>query len=458
MNLNSSRFFRNLFGVLVLFAIIVGWSCADVANAQRGNQGPAPVVSSKVIKLRRAGMETFVGTLRPIRQTTVGSAVDGRVLSVPVAEGDPVGPAKENASNETEFLGQPLVQLRTQTLDIEIDGAKIQHQLAQQILDELEISIPKNIESSKALLAGAKAKLAYSQANLDRSKNLSGQAGAISELELEQARSQFQADQQTMLSAEADYQRLVTTKEILLAQARSRLDASAQEVKRLEDRREKYTIRAPFEGFAIKKSTEVGAWVRQGDPIFELVQLNPIEMVINVPQDYIVRLQASIAASIQEDRPLVTHLTVQGIETTMQGVVKRIIPQADLRSRSFPVRVELNNPKNAGGFLLQPGMLGQASLEIGAEKEMLMIKKDALVLGGRDVAVYKVVKQGEKTTTVPVPVKTGAAFGQWIEVSGQLNEGDEIVVLGNERLRPGQEIEVTKTDDELPDGQKAKSR
>ena len=230
--------------------------------AQPGKGGPSPVVSGRAVKIRRAGTESFVGTLRPIRQTVVGSAVDGRVIKVHIAEGDPVTAESKNSSLSNElsldpgqgdsldnddqnFRGQALVQLRTGTLDIEIESAEIQEKLARQILSELEISIPKNIESAKALLAGAKAKLVYSKANFDRSQNLSTRAGAISELELEQARSLFQADQQAVLAAEADYQRILTTREILLAQARTRADSSAQEVKRLQDLRLKYTIRAP---------------------------------------------------------------------------------------------------------------------------------------------------------------------------------------------------------------------
>jgi multidrug efflux pump subunit AcrA (membrane-fusion protein) len=40
----------------------------------------------------------------------------------------------------------------------------------------------------------------------------------------------------------------------------------------------------------------------------------------------------------------------------------------------------------------------------------------------------------------PVPVTLGPAQGTWIAVVGELKEGDAVIVEGNERVRPGQEV------------------
>jgi len=57
--------------------------------------------------------------------------------------------------------------------------------------------------------------------------------------------------------------------------------------------------------------------------------------------------------------------------------------------------------------------------------------------------VVYVVTADEKTkqTTVRlVPVQLGIAADSWIEVKGDLIAGQQVVVEGNERLRPGAEI------------------
>jgi len=81
---------------------------------------------------------------------------------------------------------------------------------------------------------------------------------------------------------------------------------------------------------------------------------------------------------------------------------------------------------------------------------VLLIKKDALVLGGAKPVVFKLVQVGEKKTVVPVPVQAGTSLGSWIEVSGELKAGDQVVIQGNERLRPDQEVGIMKASDETP--------
>ena len=70
----------------------------------------------------------------------------------------------------------------------------------------------------------------------------------------------------------------------------------------------------------------------------------------------------------------------------------------------------------------------------------MLVPKDAVVLGGASPIVYVVATAGGKSMTNPVPVKLGAAQGAWIAAIGGLKEGDSIIVEGNERVRPGQEV------------------
>lgn len=420
----------------------------NAVHAQPG-RGPAAVAVGNVAEVRRAGLETFVGSLQPMRTSTVGSAVDGRVISIGVDRGDPVTADEPSTQTPGVFVGQPVMQLRTGTLDIEIGAAEILLKLAQQAYDELKVSLPQEIELAQAKVAEAEARLQYSKDAFERSKRLGGSGGAISEGELELSRSQYLADQEAARGAKIDFDRLKSTRDLRLLQLSLRLEAGNQELTRLHDLKAKYTIRAPFEGLVTEKFTEVGEWVTQGQAIVEIVQLNPIEMVINTPQEHINRLQQSLGAA-SDEQPLIATIRIDGFEKPLEGVVKRIVAKADLRSRTFPVRIEIDNPTLGTGYALQPGMLGRASLLIGSEKDMLMVKKDALVLGGNNTRIFKVVKQEEETVAVGVPVTIGISWGEWIEVTGDLSANDRVVLLGNERLRSGQAIKVTRTIDELP--------
>lgn len=443
--MNKSRIFLPA----LVSLLILCWG--ESASAQPG-QGPATVAVGQVVKIRHIGEEKFFGTLHPIRKSTVGSAVDGRVLRVTVEAGDPVGadPGKDASPDAPGlFVGQPVTQIRTGTLEIEIRAAEIQHRLAEQAFAELELSIPQEIELAKAKVAESAARLELARSKNERAKRLGGLVGAISQGELDEANSQFTAEQQSFRGAEIDLAKMKSTQELRLVQSQLRAEAANQEVVRLNDIKSKYTIRAPFEGLVTEKLTDVGEWVTRGQPIVRVVQLNPIEMIINVPQKHLARLQLSLAA-VGTDQALVATISIDNYSQVIQGRVKRVVAQADLLSRTFPVRIEIDNPLTQAGYVLQPGMLGRASMMIGAEQEMLMVHKDALVLGGSRVIVFKTVTSGKTTSVIGLPVSTGVAVGQWIQVTGDLSSNDQVVVLGNERLRTGQDVKINRVVTDSP--------
>jgi multidrug efflux pump subunit AcrA (membrane-fusion protein) len=132
-------------------------------------------------------------------------------------------------------------------------------------------------------------------------------------------------------------------------------------------------------------------------------------------------------------------------DRTWIGVVARVVPQADVRSRSFPVRVAVENAVVEGVPLLKGGMLARAWLPVGRSGTATVVPKDALVLGGPQPLVFVIdpAAGGGATTTGrvrAVPVALGAAIGGHVEVRDGLEPGWLVVVRGNERLRPGAEV------------------
>jgi RND family efflux transporter MFP subunit len=412
---------------------------------------PAPVVVGRVVLQEIGELQSFVGSVSALRQVTVGSAVEGRVGDVFVNRGDKVAgprelPAKEGAPAKKE-LGQVLAQLETRTLSLQIDTANTLLTLAKDAAAELAANLPREIELAESKLVEAKARLEFSEKDLERQNRLKAQNGVVSETEYEQALSQYQVNTQLAAQAGNELARLKATSELRLRQVESRIKAAEQEILRLEDLKSKYTLRAPFDGYVINKLTEVGAWVRSGDPIAEIVHLDNLEFEFAVPQQYMGEIQRSFETG---GTNLKARIEIEGLSETIEGEVDTIVPQADLRSRTLPVRAKIANVERGGLPLLRPGMIGRASLSFGNRREVILIKKDALVLGGATPIIYKLVKNGDKTTVTQVSVKAGSSIGSWIEVSGSLQPGDQVVIQGNERLRPDQEVSILRTSEEAP--------
>ncbi len=196
-------------------------------------------------------------------------------------------------------------------------------------------------------------------------------------------------------------------------------------VARLEDQLAQSSITAPFPGVVVTEHTEVGQWLDQGDPVVELLDLSTVEVTVPVPERYIAEVRRGEAASLSLD-------ALPG--RSFAGRVVHIIPQADASSRTFPVKVEVANPDGH----IKSGMFARVTLPVGKGRRALVVPKDALVSRG-PVSLLFVVADGKARQ---VAVKRGQATGAWVAVEGPVEEGQFVVVRGNERLRDGMPVVV----------------
>jgi len=101
------------------------------------------------------------------------------------------------------------------------------------------------------------------------------------------------------------------------------------------------------------------------------------------------------------------------------------------------------------------GMLVRVDLPSGTKKTQPLVPKDALVLNGKDRAVFVVdvsaqngSANGERIGIArKVPVDIGIAVEDRIQVRGDLQHDDLVVVVGNERLIPGAEVRIVREAD-----------
>jgi len=400
-------------------------------------QGNAAVAVSPITKETISAGQSFIGAVAPSRQSVVGSAVDGRVVEVYVEDGDPVmlEPGDDNANE----VGQAIAQLRTGTVSIEIAAARAELALREQEFAEAEAgSLPEEIVQAESRLRAAQALMKFAGTRFERVKALRI-ANSSSQEEFEEAQSLYLAAEQRMIESNAAHQLAVKGPRLeKVEQARARMLAAQEAVNHLEDIRKKYTIRAPFNGYVTVKHTEVGAWVSRGDPVAEIVQLDPIEIRVAIPETYISNIHVGNDAQVRLEATT---------ENVIVGKVTRIVPLADRRSRTFPVIIRLPNPRVDGEHLLKAGMLAHVTIGVGETTSALTVPKDALVLNGRFTNI--VVIDDDPATNQPVArvvaVELGVATGSRIQVIDRTNsirEGQSVATRGNERLRDKQAVEV----------------
>jgi RND family efflux transporter MFP subunit len=388
--------------------------------------GPALVAVSPVVEREVVGSQTSVGTVMPLKKSIVGSAVDGRVIEYPLNEGDRVE------------QGQMLAQLLTETIELEVAAAEAELDLRQEQLAELQNGTrPAEIAQMKARMVAAQARVQYANARRARAENLFRQGQAMTQEERDEIIALAVEAEQAHLDAKAAYELAVEgPRKEQIAQAAAQLAVQQATVNQLKDQLAKHTVVSRFPGYVTAEHTEVGQWVKQGDPVAEVAALDEVEVMAHVVEQYVPHIRVGMEVSVQ--------IPAIGAKP-MAGVVTAIVPQADLQARTFPVKVRLKNQVSDDGPLLKSGMYARVMLPTGEKQLAMLVSKDALVLGGAQPVVFIVnpaspnAKQGKAQ---PVAVQLGLSEGNMIQVSGGLKVGQLVVVQGNERLRPGQDVEV----------------
>lgn len=387
-------------------------------------QPPVNVVAGRAAIVQLASGQPFVGTVLPARTSDVGSAVDGRIVEFPIVDGQQVAD------------GEPIAQLLRGLLEIERQGAVAELDRRRQVLAELEAgSRPEEIDQARALVAGFEARLAYARSRLARLNRLAERGtSTVDELqdaqtELEAIEAQLRGGRAALKLAEAG------SRQEQVAQAAAAVAVQQAEVERIDDQLGKHTIRAPFAGWVVERFTEKGQWLARGGLVARIAELDRVKVVAQVPDTSVRFLRVGAEVRLEFD---------SAPDQAWVGRVARIVPQADLLSRSFPVEVLLDNVIVEGDPVLKGGLLARAWLPVGPTGSVTVVPKDAVVLGVGRPLVYVIdgVSGGSTSTgTVrPVEVSLGAAVDGSVEVRGGVEPGQLVVTRGNERLRPGMEV------------------
>jgi len=121
-------------------------------------------------------------------------------------------------------------------------------------------------------------------------------------------------------------------------------------------------------------------------------------------------------------------------KTPRSATVSTILPMGESNARTFPVHMELAN----SDFKIKSGMAAAVTFSVGEKRTVKLLPKDAIVTSENQHMVYA-INDGK---AVPVPVKVIGYYDSDAAIKGDLEPDTQVVVRGNERLRPGQAVKV----------------
>jgi membrane fusion protein (multidrug efflux system) len=192
------------------------------------------------------------------------------------------------------------------------------------------------------------------------------------------------------------------------------------DVERIKVELGKKRIRAPFDGVVIERAVDRGEWLSPGSKVATIARDDTVDVEVDVPERIIPYLKQGMDMSVEVGGGVV------------KGKVFAVVPRGDVATRTFPLKIRINNAES-----LKEGMEARVELPIAQKKQSLVVPRDAVInLFGRTV-VFAVVDS--KAKMVPVKVLGYEETMAGVNAHG-LEQGMKVVVKGNERLRDGQPV------------------
>lgn len=203
------------------------------------------------------------------------------------------------------------------------------------------------------------------------------------------------------------------------------------------------TVRAPFDGAIARRYISEGAYVHVGGALFDLVKVDELRLVLQVPARYSSAVDVGDVVRVQLPEGSTTTGETAEPNTPGSAVVEatiaRISPAIAADTRTFRVEADVASP----GQRLRAGMFVTTVLEVGAAPAAVRVPRGAVfnVLGND--RVMRVV-QGKVD---PVDVQIIAEEEGDAIVLGITTE-DVIVVRGPSLLAPGSTVRVERVAEE----------
>lgn len=398
-------------GLLLGSALLLVGGTWGVLQLTRSTDSPettlAPAITVEALTIHSQSIANTLelsGTIRPVDQATLSTRVMGRITQLSLEAGD--------RFQKGDVLARiDVMDMSAQTSQAEAGVAQAQAEVSrsQATLNQLQ---------SQRLEAQAALRLA--QINQTRMAQLQTE-GAVAQSRLDEANIALDEAKARVAQSEAG----IRQAQAAIAQSRAAVNRAQSSVTSASASESYGTVIAPFNGVVVQKLAYEGEMAAPGTPLLKVENPDRLQLEISVPEE---NLQF-----VQVGQPV--QVRIDAIRQTLNARIEQIVPAADPNSRSFLVKIPLNN----SGRLIS-GMFGRIALPLGEKQEAILIPANALIQRGQLQGVYVVNTNAIHSTAVLRWVKTGQQREGEVEIVSGLMEGDRIITSNINQLSDGQPV------------------
>lgn len=186
---------------------------------------------------------------------------------------------------------------------------------------------------------------------------------------------------------------------------------------------------SPISGVLLKKQTEVGEIVGVGTPLFVISDINTVKVIAYIPEGELHNIKLGQSATVY----------ISSINGTYLGRVIEVGSVADVTSRAYTVKIEIQNPK----YLIRPGMIAEVKMSSNQQKEMMALPTEA-ILHDLDNQSYVYVVDAKQQKAFKRKISVGGFTNNKIMVTSGLTVGETVVTAGQTKLNDGSLITINK--------------
>ncbi|MBL8192979.1 MAG: efflux RND transporter periplasmic adaptor subunit [Blastocatellia bacterium] len=352
------------------------------------------VTTSSAIERSLSSALELTGTLEGQEEVIVSSELDGKLSSMHIDLGSYVK------------KGDKLFSLDERELGWKLEQAKANLSIAEITLGQA--GKPGESNDSHPAVRDAYAALEKAKIDFERTEQLL-KDGVISRQEYDRNKSlydQTRARWETAIAQVEGYR-------ANLIQAHANLQLADKQLK-------DSIIYAPITASVKERLASTGQYVKKGEPLVKLIQINPLRLRTTVPEQYLQQLKSGETISF----------TVDSLpDKQFVGKITRFSPAVDKNSRSLMVEATIENPK----LELKAGMFARVKLTFGEKRPVLLVPQKAVITAVGLNKIY-VLADGKAQAR---EVTLGQKDGELIEIISGVSANETVITSNLDKLADG---------------------
>lgn len=408
--------------VLTAFILLIATGCSTSASNDDITK-EEKAVSVSVDSIKKTNIErtqTVVGQAKPIKEVNVIPKLPGKILEVYVSLGEQV------KKGQTIFT---------------IDDKEIKLQLAQA---EAAVNVAKtNVKRSEGgalelQMAQLESALKSTEINLNDSQKLYDdikilyENGMASKQDLDRAKTGHELAKEQYETAKTALELTGSrinkeNTEIALAQ----LSQAEAAYKLAKSQLENTIVTSPADGYISALNVTAGEITSGAVPAATLVDISTVIVEVNIAEN--------IVNKVREND--IYPVYIESVQSEpFSGEVISISPNVNPMTQSYLTRIEVPNEDK----YIKGGMSAKVEIIVDTRENVVAVPIESVISDSGKSFIYLI--EGDKA--LKKEVSTGISNEEFIEVTGDIKEGDKVVVKGQNFLSDNSKVIVTSNDEE----------